>query len=599
MEIETAKSLLPDLPGVYKFLNAKREVIYVGKARNLRRRVLSYFTKAEDPGCDYKTRTLVRHIAEIEWIVTDTEWDAILLENNLIKHYTPSFNVLLKDGKTYPYLCITDEPYPRLLFVRQKIYPEARYYGPFPGGGMLRTLMELLRSLYKLRDCDLKLTPSNVKSGRFRACVQYYIGRCAAPCIGKQSYEEYQAAVEEIKRLLEGEWEAVLEEIDRQRREAAAAMEFERAYEMKKRLEQLRAYQQKSIVADAALGDVEVLSFVSGPKAAVAHHLSVQKGRIVASHTWHFPAQHWQERPEEVLEAVVGEIASDQARIAPQILIDGWNPQVPLPEGDELTYLLPSSPEWEALALLCRKTALTLAEQKNAFLTDKVSKKQKVLHELAAILKLPYPPARIECIDNSHIHGAHLVSGVAVFIQGEPRRSEYRRYIHEGIAVGDDFAAMRAVIQRRYEKRLKEGMPLPDLLLIDGGKGQLSAAIEAMREIGLEVPVFALAKKKEEIFAPHQSEPIYIDKRSPVLRLLQHIRDETHATAVGFHRQRREAAALRTTLLSIPGIGTKLAEKLLSSFGSLEQLKKASLAEIEEIVGKRRAQVLYTFLQNA
>lgn len=599
MEIEAAKRILPDLPGVYKFLNSREEVIYVGKARNLRRRVLSYFSRAEDPACDYKTRLLVRHTAGVEWIITDTEWDALLLENNLIKHYAPRYNVLLKDGKTYPYLCITEEPYPRMLFVRQKVYPNAKYYGPFPGGGMLRSLMDLLQGLYRLRDCDLPLTPEKVAAKRFRACVKYYIGRCAAPCIGAQSHEEYTAAVLEIQRLLEGEWEAVLAEIDRQRAEAVAALEFERAHELKKRLEQLRAYQQRSLVADAALGDVEVLSFVAGVRTAVAHHLSVQRGRIVASHTWQFPAKDWEEIPAEVLNRIIGAIATDQQRIASQILIDGWQVGHPLPESGELTFLQPDTPEWQALALLCRKTAQSLADQKNAFLTEKVPRQHAVLRELAEVLHLPAPPMRIECIDNSHIQGAHLVSGVAVFVQGEPRRSEYRRYVHEDIPVGDDFAAMRAVIRRRYEKRLTQGMPLPDLLLVDGGKGQLSAAVETMQAIGLHIPVFALAKKKEELYAPGRSSPIYIDRRSPVLRLLQHIRDETHATAVGFHRQRRDAATLRSTLLSIPGIGKKLAEKLLNTFGSLEQMKAAPLAELERVVGRQRAENLHNFLKNA
>ncbi|MCX7607337.1 MAG: excinuclease ABC subunit UvrC [Bacteroidia bacterium] len=598
MEISAAKEALPDLPGVYKFLNTRGEVIYVGKARNLRKRVLSYFTRAEDPACDYKTRTLVQYTAQIEWIVTDSEWNALLLENNLIKHYKPRFNVLLKDGKTYPYLCITDEPYPRLLFLRQKTYPHAKYYGPFPGGGMLRTLMELLRGLYKIRDCDLKLTPEGVAAGRFRACVKYHIGSCSAPCIGKQSHESYVAAVQEIQRLLEGEWNAVLEEIDRQREEAVHALEFERAHELKKRLEQLRSYRQRSIVADATLGDVEALSFVVGVRAGVAHHLSVQEGRIVASHTWQFPPKAWREAPVEVLESVLGELAADQQRMASTILVDGWPPTLPFPESDEYTFLSPDAEEWTELATLCRKTALTLAEQKNAFLTEKNPPSKSLLQNLQEALHLPKFPHRIECIDNSHLQGAHLVAGVAVFIDGTPRRSEYRRYILEGIPVGDDFAAMRAVIQRRYGKRLREGMPLPDLLLIDGGKGQLSAAFLALQELDLSLPLFALAKKKEELFAPGRGEPLYIDRRSPVLKLLQHIRDETHATAVGFHRQRRDSAALRSLLLSVPGIGEKLAEKLLSEFGSLQRLREVPLEALARLVGKQRAKQLQEHLQH-
>ncbi|MCS7296834.1 MAG: excinuclease ABC subunit UvrC [Bacteroidia bacterium] len=599
MDIEAAKETLPDAPGVYKFLNTRGEVIYVGKARNLRRRVLSYFSRAEDPKCDYKTRNLVRHIAQVEWILTDTEWDALLLENNLIKYYNPRFNVLLKDGKTYPYLCITAESYPRLLFLRQKVYPDAKYYGPFPGGGMLRSLMELFQTLYRLRDCDLKLTPEGVAAGRFRACVKYYIGNCAAPCIGKQSHSAYLEAVQEIQRLLEGEWELVLAEIDRQRQQAVETLEFERAHELKKRLEQLRAYQQRSLIADAALGDIEVLSFVTGVKISVVHHLRVQKGRVVASHTWQFPTRDWEETPYEVLERIIGEIAADHPHPPHQILLDGWPSDKALPEWHNFTFLFPEeSSALTALAVFCRKTALSIVEQKNAFLTEKTSKQEATLQELAALLKLPKFPLRIECIDNSHIQGSHMVSGVAVFIRGEPRRSEYRRYIHENLSEGNDFEAIRAVIRRRYEKRLRAGMPLPDLLLIDGGKGQLAAACEAMQEIGLNVPVFALAKKKEEIFSPDRKSPLFIDKRSPVLRLLQRIRDESHETAVGFHRQRRDAAALRTLLLSVPGIGTKCAEKLLTEFGSLERLRTASLEDLCRILGKRRGESLHSFLQH-
>ncbi len=595
MRVEAAREALPDLPGVYKFLNSRGEVIYVGKARNLRKRVLSYFTRAEDPACDYKTRLLVRHLAEIEWIVTDTEWDALLLENNLIKHYNPRYNVLLKDGKTYPYLCITEEPYPRLVFTRQKVY-KGTYYGPFPGGGMLRALIELFQGLYKLRDCDLKLTPEGVAQGRFRACVKYYIGTCAGPCIGKQSHAEYKAAVEEVRRLLEGQWEAVLSELDRQRREAAAELDFERAHELKKRLDQLRAFQQRSIVVDAAQGDVEALSFVVGVRAGVAHHLAVRGGRIVASHTWQFTAQQWAEAPHEVLERIVGVLAADQGHVAPQVLVDGWPAEVPLPELEGFVFLVPEGPEWTELALLCRRTALTLAEEKNAFFAQKEGKRLQVLRALQEVLKLPTPPRRIECIDNSHLQGAHLVSAVTVFVDGEPRRSEYRRYILEDIPVGDDFAAMRAVVRRRYEKRLQEGLPLPDLILIDGGKGQLSAARESLQALGLDIPTFALAKKREEIHTPHATEPIYIDRRSPVLHLLQRIRDETHAAAVGFHRQRREGAALHTELMSLPGIGEKLAERLLGRFGSVERLRAATLEELKEAVGPHRAQKLYAYL---
>ncbi len=576
-------------------MSAQGEVLYVGKARSLRRRVLSYFQRVRDPRCDYKTRLLVQSAHHIEWVVTDSEWDALLLENNLIKSYQPRYNVLLKDGKTYPYLCITEEPYPRLLFLRQRVVP-GRYYGPFPAGGMVRVILGLFRELYGVRDCDLPLTPEGVAAGRYRACVRAYMGTCAAPCIGRQSHEAYIQTIQEIQDLLEGRWEEVLTRIEAEIREAVAELAFERAHELKKRLEQLRDYQQKSLVIDEAYGDAEMVSILAGERVAVVHHFSIERGRIMASHVWQFSAKEWEERPEEVLEAVTGRILTERGKLASAIYVDGWPAEVTLPESTEWTYLLPTDEAWQKLAAMCRNTAWTLLQEKHRFLEKKLSKGRPILEEMQRVLGLPRLPLRIECIDNSHIQGAHLVSSVVVFIEGEPRRSEYRRYVHEDLQVGDDFEAMRRVVRRRYEKRMQEGLPLPDLLLIDGGKGQLQAAKEVLDALGLaHLPVFALAKKREELFQPGIPEPLYIDRRSPVLRLLQALRDEAHRTAVGFHRQRRDAAVLKTQLMNVPGIGPVLAEKLLTRFGSVEALRQASLDELKAVLGSRRAETLYQY----
>ncbi len=587
---------LPELPGVYKFVGRGGEVLYVGKARNLKRRVLSYFQKARDPRCDHKTYLLVQQAHHIEWVVTDSEWDALLLENNLIKSYQPRYNILLKDGKTYPYLCITEEPYPRLLFLRQKVV-KGRYYGPFPAGGMVRTLLSLFRELYGVRDCDLALTPESVEAGRYRACVRAYMGTCKAPCIGRQSHDAYKQTIEEIQALLEGRWQDVLSRIAAEIQDAVSQLAFERAYELKKRLEQLQDYQQKSLVIDEAYGDAEAISILAGERVAVVHHLSIERGRIMASHVWQFSAKEWEERPEEVLEAVTGRILTERGKLAPAIYVDGWPANVPLPESTEWTYFLPTDEAWQKLAHMCRNTAWTLLQEKHRFLEKKLSKGRSVLEEMQRALGLSCLPVRIECIDNSHIQGAHLVSSVVVFVEGEPRRSEYRRYVHEDLQVGDDFEAMRRVVYRRYEKRLREGLPLPDLILIDGGKGQLQAARGILEELGLgHLPIFALAKKKEELFRPGTVEPLYIDRRSPVLHLLQAIRDEAHKTAVSFHRQRRDSAVLKTQLMSVPGIGSVLSEKLLSRYGSVEALKRASLDELRTILGARRAETLYQYL---
>jgi excinuclease ABC subunit C len=596
VELGSWADKLPDLPGVYKFMRAQGEVLYVGKARSLRRRVLSYFQRIKDPRCDYKTHLLVQSAHHVEWIVTESEWDALLLENNLIKSYQPRYNVLLKDGKTYPYLCITEEPYPRLLFLRQKVVA-GRYYGPFPGGWMVRTLLDLFRGLYGVRDCDLALTPEGVAKGRFRACVRAYMGTCTAPCIGRQSHAEYLDTIAEIQALLEGRWEEVLHRIEAEIQEAVAELAFERAHELKKRLEQLRDYQQRSLVIDEAYGEADMMSFVAGERVAVVHHFALEKGRIVASHVWQFSAQEWTERPEEVLEAVVGQILAERGKLASTIWVDGWPVDTPLPESTEWLYQTPQEEPWLKLAQLCRSTAWTLVEEKQRFLRKHELKKDALLQEMRAILALPDLPRRIECIDNSHFQGAHLVSAVVVFVDGKPYKREYRRYVHEDLAVGDDFEAMRRVIRRRYEKRVKAGLPLPDLILIDGGKGQLQAAMAVLQELGLgHLSAYALAKQKEELFRPGSSAPLYIDRRSPVLQLLQAIRDQAHEVAVGFHRHRRDKAVLQTQLLAVPGIGPVLAERLLSRFGSMEGLRKASMDDLRAILGERRAITLHQYL---
>ena len=596
VELGNWEERLPDLPGVYKFMGPAGEVIYVGKARSLRRRVLSYFQKVKDPSCDLKTRLLVQQAARVEWIVTDSEWDALFLENNLIKSYQPRYNILLKDGKTYPYLCITEEPYPRLLFVRQKVV-RGRYYGPFPGGGVVRMLLNLFRELYGIRDCDLALTPEGVAAGRYRACVRAYMGACRAPCIGRQSHQEYLETIEEVRALLEGRWQEVLDRIEAEIQKAVSELAFEQAHELKRRLEQLREYQRNTIVIDEAYGDAELVSILAGSRVAVIHHFSIEGGRIVASHIWQFGAKDWEMRPGEVLETVTGQILAERRRLAPAIYVDGWPAGLPLPESIEWHYLIPTDEAWQRLAQMCRNTAWTFLQEKHRFAEKKILKSRAILEEIQKILKLPALPARMECIDNSHIQGAHLVSSAVVFVEGEPRRNEYRRYLHEDLQVGDDFEAMRRVVRRRYEKRVREGLPLPDLILIDGGKGQLHAAKEVLNELGLgHIPVFALAKKKEELFQPGASEPLYIDRRSPVLHLLQAIRDEAHRVAVGFHRKRRDSAALKTQLLSVPGIGPALSEKLLTRFGSMESLKQASLEDLKAILGARRAETLYHYL---
>ncbi len=571
------------------------EVLYVGKARNLRRRVLSYFQRAKDPQCDYKTRLLVERAKDLEWVVTESEWDALLLENNLIKTYQPRFNVLLKDGKTYPSICITEEPYPRVLFVRQRVQA-GQYFGPFPWGGVARSYMRLFREVYGLRDCDLELDPAGVEAGRYRPCVRAYLKTCKAPCIGRQSQAAYLDMIAQIRSILSGRWEEATAVIEARIREAVTQLAFEEAHALRQHLDQLRHHQRESLVVDERLGDAEMLSIVAGSRVAVIHHLSIAHGRIVASHVWQVSAKAWEVDPEEVLEQSVGRILAARGHLAPTVWVDGWPVERPLPESYEWSYALPQEEPWTRLAQMCRQTAFTLLEQKQAFWDKQGAPAREVLQALQRLLDLPTLPRRIECIDNSHLQGSHLVSAVVVFLDGRPYRPAYRRYIQEGLTIGDDYEAMRRTILRRYQKRLAYGETLPDLLLIDGGKGQLQAAVEVLQSLGLQVPTFALAKKKEELFVVGRSEPIHLPRHDAVLRLLQAIRDETHQTAVGFHRARREAAVLQSRLLAIPGIGPALAERLLDRFGSLERMQQASLEDLVQVVGAKRAEKLFAYL---
>ncbi|MGQ9863905.1 MAG: excinuclease ABC subunit UvrC [Bacteroidia bacterium] len=586
---ERIHALIPELPGVYIFYDTHRRVLYVGKARNLAHRVASYFTRKIP---DLKTRLLVEKIHDIHWNITPDEENALLMENNLIKHYQPPYNILLKDGKTYPYLALLDEPFPRLIITRKKNFSDAQYFGPYADSAGLRNLYKFLQSYFQLRDCKLDLSPKGIKKG-YRPCIRWYQKTCRGPCIGADPPDAYQERIAQLKEILQGNWESVEKDLETQIQQAAQQWQFEKAHELKSKLMLLRKQKAQSRVMNLDVPNVEVLGWAHHQGRIAVHHMSLRKGSIVATRLFE---SKWQEEESlvELVHAVLRTLFVE-ASLASLVLVPE---ELPLQEW-----------AWEAGGIDIR-TPQSAAEKELVYMaqTNAQSHLQKVhrmrsfevmdtLEELKNALKLPRLPLHIECIDNSHWQGEALVSAVVVFSHGQPLKSAYRRYQVRGLSVGDDYQAMRQTLRRRFKKRT-DPSSWPDLLIIDGGKGQLRAAQEALTELGISFPLCALAKKEEAVFLPSQSEPILLPRHSAALRLLQRIRDETHHQALSYHQKKREKQILDTLLQHIPMIGQKRARRLLQHFGSVEEIQAAPVEALAALVGPQIAQNLKEVLRN-
>ena len=585
---------LPSNPGVYQFKNSQGKVIYVGKAKNLRSRVRSYFQDKRPR--DAKTTALVGKISDLEIIITDSAVEALILEDTLIKKLKPRYNIMLRDDKTYPWIRVTKEPFPKVFSTRTVVRDGSQYFGPYTDGKYLRYLMKTLRSIFPIRSCDLNLNPKAIAEGKFKVCLDYHIGKCEGPCEGHVSQEEYNVMIEHVVQVLKGKTRKLERTLAEEMKIYAEEMMFEKAAKIRDRLEKLREYNGRQKVVTDDLADRDIVAFSREDEDAAAVILKVREGRVVGKRH-HYVTGVLHRSDEEVLESVLkGHYAKEQS-IPEEVLVQ-------LDPGEEFDLLqqfltehreegkakivVPKIGDKQKLVEMAKANAglllgeLKLQRMKRAEMTP------RSVQSLQRDLRLQKLPRRIECFDNSNFQGTDPVSSMVCFVDGKPRRSEYRKYKVKTVEGPDDFATMNEVVTRRYKRVLNEGLALPDLIVIDGGKGQVSAASEALKELGLDhLPLIGLAKRLEEIVFPHQKDGLLLPKSSSSLRLLQQLRDEAHRFAITFHRSLREKRSLQTELTEIPGIGKTTAKKILEQFGSVRGVKEASLKELQERLGKK------------
>lgn len=598
MDIFPADSLnesvkaLPSVPGVYLFRDKENTVIYVGKAKDLKKRVSSYFFRKQFD--NNKLRVLVKQIRRIDHIVVDTESDALLLENNLIKEYQPRYNVLLKDDKSYPFICIKNEEFPRVFSTRNPVKDGSLYFGPYTSSYMVRTIIDLIRQLYPLRTCNYLLNKENIQSGKLKVCLEYHIGNCKAPCVAKQTREEYDANIQQIKNILKGNVQGVKAFLRQKMALLAKDFAYEEAQYIKEKLELLDKYQSKSTIVNASISNLDVFSFIDNPKYAVANYVKVVNGAVVQSRTIEIKKVLYEDKA-DLLALVIIEVRSGLVNNSNEIVV----PFMPGMEQNGIKFTIPEKGDKKRLLDLSTRNALYYLKEKEQ---KKISVKpagrdERILEKAMLDLRMDKKPYHIECFDNSNIQGKNPVSACVVFKKASPSKREYRHYNIRTVSGPDDYASMKEVIFRRYKRLLDENSSLPQLVVIDGGKGQLNAAVESIDELGLtnEIKVISIAKKLEEIFFPGDPVPIYLDKKSETLRLIQHLRNEAHRFSIMFHRQKRSSDFARSVLESVPGLGSKTIEKLYKQFKTFDAIRNAGFEELSSAIGKSKAEVVIDY----
>ena len=589
---------LPESPGIYQYLNSEGTIIYVGKAKNLKRRVSSYFNREHEPG---KTRVLVSKIADIRYIVVKTEEDALLLENNLIKKYKPRYNVLLKDDKTYPSICVQNEYFPRVFKVRKVIRNGSSYYGPYSHIPSMYAVLDLIKHLYPLRTCNLNLSPENIRAGKFNVCLEYHIKNCAGPCIGKQSLEEYQKNIAEIKEILKGNTQEVERMLFQQMQELAAEMKFEEAQKIKEKYLLLENYRSKSEVVSNVLHNIDVFSIEedNDEKAAFINYLHITNGAINQAFTFEYK-KRLNETREELLQLGIIEMRERYKSLSREII-------VPFELDMELKDVVFTIPQRGDKKKLLDLSILNVKQYKADRMkqAEKLNPEQRavrLLKEIQQELHLDRLPMQIECFDNSNIQGSDPVAGCVVFIKGKPSKKDYRKYNIKTVEGPDDYASMQEVVRRRYQRALEENTPLPDLLITDGGKGQMSAVKEVMDELGLSIPIAGLAKdgkhRTSELLYGFPPQTIGLKQNTPLFRLLTQIQDEVHRFAITFHRDKRSKRQTASELDEIKGIGEKTKTALLKRFKSVKRIREASAEELTAIVGEAKAKIIRRHFAN-
>ena len=596
-EFSLIASTIPAEPGIYKYYSADNKLLYVGKAKHLRKRVSSYFTKTFT---NFKTTELVNRIHRIEFTIVNSEQDAFLLENSLIKEYKPLFNINLKDDKTYPYIVIKNEPFPRVFFTRRKINDGSQYFGPYTSVGKVRELLDFIKEYVALRTCKLNLTKNNIAKNKFKVCLEYHLGNCKGPCEGKQSEEEYMKGIEMMKDILKGNLSPIKSEFKKLMKEYAANLEFEQAAFYQSKIESLENYQSKSTVVNIKTGNVDVFSVLEEGNTAYVNYLAVNEGAIIQTHTLVLEKK-LEETKEQVLEFAIVHARKTFGSTSSEIIVPF---EIDFPD-PEVSILIPKGGEKKKLLDLSLKNVnyfkSELKAKKMLHLEDKTEEQiEGVLLQLKEDLHLNQIPMHIECFDNSNIHGSYPVAAMVCFKNGQPSKKDYRHYNIKTVEGINDFASMKEVVYRRYKRLLDENMELPQLVIIDGGKGQLSAALESIRELDLygKMTLVGLAKNQEEIFFSGDTQSLQLPWASESLKLIRRIRDEVHRFGITFHRNKRSKGALQNELENIKGIGKQTADTLLKEFRSVKNIKEKSIEELSKIIGRSKADVVFKALHN-
>lgn len=590
-KISNILKVLPNKPGIYQHLDKNDKIIYIGKAKDLKKRVSSYFNKNHESA---KTYLLVKNIVDIKTIITETEFDALLLENNLIKEYQPKYNINLKDDKTYPWICIKKERFPRIFSTRKQIQDGSEYYGPYASVKVMRTVLDLIRQLYHIRTCKLLLNQKNIEEGKFRICLEYHIGNCLGPCEGKQSEEHYLEDIDAARELIKGNLNQVKRMLGQQMQLEATELLFEEAQKTKEKIDLVEKYQAKSTVVHPTITNVDVFSVVTDAEYGYVNFLKIIDGAILQSHTMELKKK-LDESPEQLLEHAIPEIRQlFQSNSKEIYLSHAINYEIP-----EVKMHIPQRGDKKQLVDLGLKNAryFRLEKLKNMQIVDPDRHVKRIMQQMKEDLRLSEEPRHIECFDNSNIQGAYPVAACVVFKDGKPSKKDYRHFNIKTVEGPDDFASMEEVVFRRYKRLLTEGEALPQLIIVDGGKGQLSAALKALEDLDLrgKIAILGIAKRLEELYFPDDKYPLYLDKRSETLKIIQRLRDEAHRFGITHHRNKRSKDTFKSELDSIPGIGASTIKDLLRKFKSVKKIKEAKEEELKETVGIHRAKKIIEY----
>ena len=590
--LELQIKTLPSSPGVYQYFDKEDVIIYVGKAKNLKKRVSSYFTKTHENG---KTRILVKKIVRIEHIVVDTETDALLLENNLIKKYKPRYNVLLKDDKSYPWICIKKERYPRVFSTRRVVKDGSEYFGPYTNKKTVHALLDLIRELYPLRTCTYDLSQEKIDSGKYKVCLEYHLGNCKGPCEGNQHEDGYQEDIRAIRSIIKGNFKESLERLQNIMLGFASEMKFEEAQKIKDKLASLQNYQAKSTIVNPSINNVDVFSIISDDTHGYANFFKVMNGSIVQSYTSEIKKK-LEETDKQLLELFIIETRNRFNSLSREVYVPF---KVNL--GENIKVTIPKLGDKKRIVELSERNAkyYRMEQFKQIKIVDPERHVKRIMSQMQKDLRLHEEPRHIECFDNSNIQGTHPVAACVVFKDGKPSKKEYRHYNIKTVEGPDDFASMEEVVFRRYKRLLEEKQPLPQLIVIDGGKGQLSSALKSLDVLGLrgKIAIIGIAKRLEEIYYPGDSVPLYLDKKSESLKIVQYLRNEAHRFGITLHRNKRSKSAIQSELEQIPDIGKQTITNLLRKFKSAKRVKEATLDELKEVVGFSRAQKIHQFYQ--